>query len=319
MNDIKENNLNGTFVNDNNVTQPTADATTQAEQQEPDKVYSDASRYFHFTTDYSDTTSKEYRNFVLHIFCTSGHARLKMGAKRFDLYANSCAVILNNQILGWPDLSSDFRFKAVFISNDYLMGNSPDTNYDSMGMLSLMEDPVVKMTPEEFGLCISVTEAIKERLTMHSHMFYASVLRKAVETLLLDIYNIHARTANFQRGVGNQGLKIFHQFISMLEHGTYRENREVQWYSSQMNISAKYLSEVCLIISGHSAGHWINRFTIEEIARLLHNPKLHINRISEMLHFTTNSYFSHYVKKQLGQSPRDYRSSVLGNKRQPQQ
>lgn len=100
----------------------------------------------------------------------------------------------------------------------------------------------------------------------------------------------------------------------MLESGTYKQEREVNWYANKLGISPKYLSEVCHDCSNHGASHWINRFTTEEIARLLHNPTMSINSIASLMNFKTKSYFSHYVKDRLGMTPKDYRLTVLGMK-----
>lgn len=272
----------------------------------------DERKSFFFADYIDDLKGKNFDDFTVYVFCLSGNAEFIIRDRKFTLKPLSCLVVLEYPMLKWLSTSPDFKMKALLISNAYLSANSPDTNYNFMGMLSLMEHPVVSMTKEQFDLCIAVGEAIKGRVHMHDHMFYSGVLRRAVETLVLDIYSLHSHKFPTIGGGRNQSVKIFRSFIQMIEQGYYRTNREVKWYAAKMNISPKYLSEVCLDVSGHSASYWINRFTVEEISRLLHNPSLSINTISDMLHFTTHSYFSHYVRDRMGMTPKDFRQRLLG-------
>lgn len=272
----------------------------------------DESKSFHFTTTIDDTTSPKYEDFTIHILCLNGTAKFQLRDRVFSISSQTCVVLMNNTTLKWLFTSSDFKMEALFVANEYLEASTPGTNYNFMGMLSLMEHPVIEMDRQKFNLCIAVIEAIRSRVKMQDHLFYSGVLRRAVETLMLDIYSIHSKLYPTLGTGRNQGVKIFREFIQLIEQGNYRTNREVKWYAKKMNISPKYLSEVSQDVSGHSASFWINRFTIGEISRLLHNPTLSINTISDMLHFTTHSYFSHYVRDRLGMTPKDYRQKMLG-------
>lgn len=281
-----------------------------------DESHSDESSSFHFTTSLDDVVSRTYREYVLHVFCVSGVARARYGDKVLELIPDSCLVLLNNGVFSWMEKTKDFAIRAVFISNDYMEKNSPDINYNAMGMLAMMDNPLVRMNSEQFQLCMNVCNAIKERVKEVGHLFYEGVLRRCVETLLLDLYNIRSKAdEKVSTQGGNQGMRLFRKFISMLESGSFRTQREVRWYSGELKITAKYLSEVCMNASGHGASYWINRFTTEEIARLLHNPTMSIKSISELMNFTTKSYFSHYVKERLGMTPKDYRMMILGVKK----
>lgn len=274
----------------------------------------DDSAMFHFSTNIADTALRDYRDFCIHIFCTKGTARLRLSEKEYNLEPTDCLVIINNSTLKWLETSPDFEMHSIAIANSYMGASASEASYYTIGMLSLMENPLVKMTDEEFKLCFDVCAAIRMRLTQHGHMFYKALVRKCVETLVLDIYNIRAHAQEGTRTGGNQAMRYFRQFINMLEDGRYRQEREVRWYATQLGITPKYLSEICMNSSNRGASYWINKFTTEEIARLLQNPTMSINSIGSLMSFKTRSYFSHYVKEHLGMTPKEYRESILGGK-----
>lgn len=106
----------------------------------------------------------------------------------------------------------------------------------------------------------------------------------------------------------DQSARITRQFIVLLQEGHYRKNRKVEYYASVLNISPQYLSECCVRSTGHNASFYIDYFTTEDIARLLKRDDLTISDIAYKLEFNSTNYFTRYVKRTLGMTPREYRA-----------
>ena len=70
-----------------------------------------------------------------------------------------------------------------------------------------------------------------------------------------------------------------------------------------------YLSEICRRASGRSAGYFVDLFTLQEVARLLSDKRLSIAQIADELSFSSASYFTRYVKKHFGMSPKAFRKA----------
>lgn len=104
-----------------------------------------------------------------------------------------------------------------------------------------------------------------------------------------------------------QSASIMSRFLNMLENGTYRSHREVNYYADKLCVTPKYLSEVSRKVSGYAAGYWINRYTVLDISRLLRDRSLTFVMISDMFGFSSPAYFSRYVQQHLGMSPTEYR------------
>lgn len=62
-------------------------------------------------------------------------------------------------------------------------------------------------------------------------------------------------------------------------------------------------------VSGKSATYWIDRFTLQEITRLLRQKELSLTAISEYLNFSSISYLSRYVQKRIKVTPSEYRNN----------
>jgi len=88
------------------------------------------------------------------------------------------------------------------------------------------------------------------------------------------------------------------------------EEREVDFYAGKLFITPKYLTEVCKKNSGKTALEWIQNYTTQRLIILLENKSLSFTQIADTLHFSSQSFFSRYVRKVLGVSPSEYRQRM---------
>ena len=62
-------------------------------------------------------------------------------------------------------------------------------------------------------------------------------------------------------------------------------------------------------MSGRSTGYFIDLFTAGEIARLLLQKNVPVQRIAKDFSFSSPSYFTRYVVRHLGMTPLAFRKS----------
>ncbi|MTH17713.1 helix-turn-helix domain-containing protein [Flavobacterium sp. LC2016-01] len=108
---------------------------------------------------------------------------------------------------------------------------------------------------------------------------------------------------------------ILKQFIKNLEHhsqllqeGKARTQLRVKDYASMQGIHANYLSDVIKKRTGKMVSHWITEKTVLAAENLLQNNSLSIKEISYRLGFPYISYFTIFLKKHTGHTPRDLRN-----------
>lgn len=106
----------------------------------------------------------------------------------------------------------------------------------------------------------------------------------------------------------NQSDYTFHEFMNLLQQ--YPHQREVQWFANQLEITPKYLSEICKERSGKSASQWIAEVTIAELKHLLRDTILPIHDIAQQMEFPNASFFCQYTKKHTGLSPNAFRKKT---------
>ena len=106
-----------------------------------------------------------------------------------------------------------------------------------------------------------------------------------------------------------QSGTLYERFIQLVQEHCMTQ-REVRFYSDKLNITAKYLNYICKINTGITASEWIQRNVRERIIILLQNKNLNISEIADELAFSSRSFFTRYVKKLLGITPKEYRERI---------
>ena len=109
-------------------------------------------------------------------------------------------------------------------------------------------------------------------------------------------------------GVKERSSEYFERLMALLsEH--YREQRNVEFYAENMNLSSKHLSRVIRNYTGKSVHQWIDEFVALEIKNLLKYSNMSIQQISYHLNFPNPSFMGQYFKRITGLTPGEYKKS----------
>lgn len=260
-----------------------------------------------YTEDILDAMSDKYLDTCLHLVCLQGEASFVLEEKKYDVRKDDCIIKPGASPITDVQYSDDFRMKGVIISNEFLRKVHPKTHYEVKGMMSMLGNPIMPMLPADTVRIVKDIDDIHERNDASYHLFYHEVVARAVQNMIMDMYDIHSRENIDDIKDASQSVKLLRQFISYLQTGMYRQERHVDYYASLLCITPKYLSEACINASGHNASFWIDRFTSEEIARLLKEEDMTMQDISDKFRFSSVNYFTRYVKRTLGMTPSEYR------------
>lgn len=259
-----------------------------------------------FTDDLGEFDRQKMSGYILHSLCLDGRMEFHFNGKRFIFEQGDLLIMRKTFLMERVGVSEDFKAISVLIDAGFVEYCSPQSNYGIKGQLALFLNPVMKLSECQFELCKKDFSDVKYRINNRCFVFYDEGVRCAVQTMILDFFNFHARL-NGENTVSLQHASIMNRFLDMLEAQTYRKVREVSYYASELCIAPKYLSEICKKASGHSANFWINRYTILDISRLLRQKGMTFVEISDLFNFSSPAYFSRYVQRYLGISPSDYR------------
>lgn len=181
---------------------------------------------------------------------------------------------------------------------------------DLLTLFSTTDLPVLHLLPEQQQVMDRTIERLEQRIdAMHSHSFGMELVVNGFVDLLLELGHIgrdEHTVPYFRMGRKEELVTRFAKL--MQEH--YLTERHLAFYSEQLFVTTKHLSETVKEITGRTAGQLIDDQVLVESRRLLEDTGLSISEVAYQLQFTSPAQFSKFFQRTAGTSPRAYRQRV---------
>ena len=254
--------------------------------------------------------SVKLKGWCVHMVCLQGEGFFTYDGRPFHVKKHDAVVINAPQQVHVVGQSKDLKVEVLAAPHDFLSNQLPANNYGIGGSISLYDNPVIPLSEEDAETLVRDIHHIRDRIADTGHLFYRELLGGLALPLIYDLFYFHAknRTPIFAT---DRRMYVVKELMALLESGRSKKYREVAYYAEQLNVTVKYLSNTVKRQTGKSVTYYIDRYTVPMIKEYLNNPDLSIVQIAEEMNFTTLSYFSRYVTKHLGMSPKAYRESLV--------
>lgn len=250
------------------------------------------------------------------LLCKAGHIDVFYHGQMLRIQKDDLFVRIPdfNYELGPYQFSPDFEFLQLTLNSEIF----ENLMFEHMRVEPrwwqkqeyLRNHPIFPMDERGKEFCHAYFELIRLQLLSEHTDYRHQVLRTLAKAASIEILNYMDKVLDMlapeevMRAV-NSSDYTFHRFTQLLREHPHQ--REVQWFAKQLDITPKYLSEICKDRSGHSASEWIAQVTIAEIKHYLHNTTLPIREVARALEFPNASFFCQYTKKHTGLTPNHYR------------
>ena len=250
------------------------------------------------------------------ILCTGGYIDVYYRGEMIRISEGDLFVRIPDftQPLGPYDMSPDFKFKQVTINASIY----EQVMYDHMRVEPnwwakqeyIKRNPIFHINEISIDFFNTYYHLLMLQLQDRLSDYRRRILRLIANGAMMELLNYMDKLAlmpdlAMQHTGTNQGDYLFHEFIHLLQQ--HPHEREVQWYAQQLNITPKYLSEVCKSKSNKTASEWIMEITVSELKHYLQKTTMPIREVSRVMEFPNASFFSQYVKKHLHMTPNHYR------------
>ena len=205
-------------------------------------------------------------------------------------------------------LSPDCRGIGILI--DYKFFNETIKSVHELSSLFLFarNHPVFRLPKERANFIYDTFFRIKAKIDEPENHFRREMVQAMFLTMVYELSNVMYNVQSQDTNYNTRAEEIFTQFIKLVEKH-FRSERRVSWYSEQLCISPKYLSETIKAVSKRTPNEWIDSYVTMELRMLLRNTQKSIKEIAEELHFSNQSFLGKYFKEHTGMSPSKYRRS----------
>lgn len=266
----------------------------------------------HVQIDALQTAPMQVGFFVM-CLCTQGEGHFTLSGEERTIRRDDLLVFFGEQTFQDISCSDDFEVKVVLMSRSFAQDCIIGLDYMWPHLIYVMGNPVIHLEHEEQHWMLECGNLLIRRLHDEKRARY---LRETVVALTRAFYFelcslLETRMPESKmESKQSRSFSIFDKFIRLLS-AHFKVERSVEWYSNELCMTPKHLSEVVKSVSGRTAGQWITTFVLVEMKMQLKNSALSIKEIAQDMNFPNQSFLGKYFKNVTGMSPRDYRRLAL--------
>ncbi len=249
-----------------------------------------------------------HKKYHTHIFCQRGSTRFVFNNRPFECQQGEFIFWLADHTIADLHFSKNFNATVLFVDKQLLSDNFPNLNTATDAILHHSVNPILHPDKINKERILKNFQSLYSKSMETNNRFYTEILNLQMQLFILEMWDIFMDQLE-RRNRTLQSGTLYERFVHLLELHCMK-NREVQFYSDQLHITAKYLNQICKANTGITASQWIQRYAKDRIVLLLENKNLNISEIADEMGFSSHSFFTRYVKKVLGVSPSEYRNRV---------
>ena len=243
----------------------------------------------------------------VHIIVRQGELHFSDGKQTYVSQKDDLVIWQMSNAIQKVEYSDDFEADFLTASGDFLSRFNPEMVWASKGFIFIRINPSFHLHEESLRLMNNDFSLFRQRLDMPESPFKEEIIGRVMQIFLYDLWTVYSSEMS-QMETNDNAARIFLRFLSLVQKDC-RQQRDVAYYANLLCITSKYLSQVSRSVSGLPASEWITYYATFELVSLLNDQSKTLTEVADLMRFETASHFSRYVKKLLGKSPSEFRTS----------
>jgi AraC-like DNA-binding protein len=254
---------------------------------------------FHFRSD-----------FLTLLLVVKGEITFSLNLEDYTAKQNNLVIVAPNSIRKVAIVSKDSIVSGVNFTMDFLAAiGMPKNAVELLDYFSVQFSPHWILDRKDASVVQLYIRQLNKRIgALNEHVYGKELLYHTFYIFLYEVYGLSEKYAvPFHHHITRKENQV--RNFTHLVQKQFKSQRNVTAYAEQLSITSKYLTETVKEITGKTAGEIIDDYVLLEAKLLLDNPALSIAEIADELHFSDQSFFGKYFKRQTGMSPKEYRLS----------
>lgn len=242
------------------------------------------------------------------LICLKGVIDCSINLRNYRITENHMLVNFTGDIIH-ISRAEDVAGYAIIISEEYLQKMQLDFRFRAQSYLTLRDNGPIAVPYSELADLKPYYTLLKKNMQDGNSEVIDGLALALSHTIIALMRRYQQQdTPDTERRGEARPQQLFEKFMRLLSIHHTRE-RSVQFYADKMFLTPKYISGVIKSYSGKSALDWINEYVVLEAKMMLRYTEMTIQEVSYALNFPTQSAFGKYFKQQMGQSPKQYRTT----------
>lgn len=246
---------------------------------------------------------------VVCIYCVSGDFNMSIGMDEFRVRQDNFTVGLPGDIvrMSRTGLESPAMLRVMALSDKLLREMEFDMNKAQM----VFEHRMVKANMQ-YKVLIHHFRNLFRSIILANHDESIKSLGYMLRSMNIEITHLWEQMVEIPAPHDTGGYALTGHFVALVSKH-HAEHRDLEFYSSRLMLTPKYLSAAVKRESGRTATEWINAYVIREAKYYLRHTGLPVKKIAYELNFRNQMDFYRYFRRHVGSSPSEYRKEGMSN------
>lgn len=240
--------------------------------------------------------------------CLKGSARYYVDTVEHVVEPGDLIIINQGRVTHDCTMTPDCRGIGIIIDYNFFKETIKSVHELSSLFLFARNHPVFRLPEVRANFIRDTFFQMKDKISESDNHFRRQMVQSLFLTMVYEMCNVIYTAQVKNDGCNSRSEEIFTKFLLLVE-ANFRTERRVGWYSEQLCISPKYLSETIKMVSKRTPSEWIDSYVTMELRMLFRNTQKSIKEIAQELNFSNQSFLGKYFKEHVGMSPSEYRRS----------
>ena len=240
--------------------------------------------------------------------CLKGSARYYVDTVEHVVEPGDLIIINQGRVTHDCTMTPDCRGIGIIIDYNFFKETIKSVHELSSLFLFARNHPVFRLPEVRANFIRDTFFQMKDKISEPDNHFRRQMVQSLFLTMVYEMCNVIYTAQVKNDGCNSRSEEIFTKFLLRVE-ANFRTERRVGWYSEQLCISPKYLSETIKMVSKRTPSEWIDSYVTMELRMLFRNTQKSIKEIAQELNFSNQSFLGKYFKEHVGMSPSEYRRS----------
>jgi AraC-like DNA-binding protein len=203
---------------------------------------------------------------------------------------------------------------AIHFHQDFLMGHPLFSEIKKFGFFDYEIHEALHLSPREKEIMWSLYHKMETEYHDNPDEFSKSIILSHLDSILKYAQRFYKRQFIDRKPLSGITVTKFNEHLeAYYENGQADGNGlpTVNYMASQLALSPKYLSDLLKQETGKTALELIHLYVISEAKNMLVGGDRNISEIAYQLGFENPPYFSRLFKKEVGLSPKEFKSQLL--------
>lgn len=239
--------------------------------------------------------------------------KMRYGQNYYDFDEGVMTFMGPGQIISTEVPAITYVYDAMLVIHPDFIQNYPlAKKIKEYGYFSYAVNEALHLSEKEENMIIGIMQNIEQEYRSSIDAFSQDVMISHIELLLNYCNRFYNRQFLTRKNVNNTLLTNLETLLS-----DYFESNKVQQFglptvayvSSQLNVSANYLSDMLRSLTGQSTQHHIHNKIIEKAKEILTTTTLSVSETAYLLGFEHPQSFNKLFKSKTNVSPLEFRNS----------